>query len=131
MKNFVLLKRFGYKEGAVEMATMLLARLDGCTVAYSLGWSWMATTKTYPNGVMGQGPTILVCGKCDVLAIRSPLAPDGGSDIYCTPNMKDWIEGGMQGDPPPPELPADGGIIVIGTSASDIRSMASKLRGDR
>ena len=31
----------------------------------------------------------------------------------------------------PPELPADGGIIVTGTSASDIRNMASKLRSDR
>ena len=120
MKNFVLVKRFQGAQ-ARDLAIALQLKLDGATVAYSEGWSWTPTVKTYPNGAKAEGPVILTCGKCDVLAFRVNLQPDGGSDLYCPPDLRDWLNGGMEGDPPPPHLPEDGGIVFA--TPGDLQSI--------
>lgn len=127
MRRFVLLKKFSNPKEALVLATIIMNRLDG-TLQYFEGWSWATSTKTYPNGVMGQGPTILQNGTCDVLGIRQNL-PDG-SDIYCQPDMKEWIEGGMQGTPPRPHPALDGGVVATGITQAGLSDMVQKLDED-
>ena len=107
MHRFVLLKQFDDPQGALRMAVMIHARLE-TEIRYLMGWNWVSTEKTYPNGTKGQGPTLLACGTCDVLGIRTNIS--GCSDIYCHPDLKAWIEGGMEGSPPPPVESVDGGL---------------------
>lgn len=99
MRRFVLLKTCAYGEQAKQLAIAIQARLDG-EPAYLGRWEWVSTTKDM-NGQKVPGPILLANGGRDVLAYRDYVA-GGKGDVYCHPELRDWVLGGMQGDPPRP-----------------------------
>lgn len=110
MKRFVLLRQNISAEEARQLAFLIHQLIDAHPRYLGL-WEWQSTSKTI-NGLRTKGPTILRNGDRDVLAYRDYL-PNGRGDVYCHPQMRDWVNGGMHGDPPPPLPPLREDLVLI------------------
>lgn len=69
--------------------------------AYLGTWEWQTTTIKLESGQEVEGPNILRNGDRDILAFRDKCT-GGKGDIYMFPELKQWIEGGCEGQPPSP-----------------------------
>ncbi len=102
MENFVLLKIWENGDEAAAMAVIIMNALAR-TKGFLGKWEWQSTTVKDDNGKVFAGPQILRNGDRDVLAVRTKLH-DGRGDMYTYPELKQWFDGGMSGEPPSPPI---------------------------
>lgn len=98
--NFVLFQIFATGEMAGAFAVSVQNLLQA-KKAYLGNWDWVTTTITLESGTVIKGPNILRNGERDILAFRDDCY-DGKGDVYMFPELKDWVMGGCEGQPPAP-----------------------------